>query len=115
MYEKDVAQVLEELGATERGLRSEEVISRQNTYGRNELEEIKPDHPFIVFLSQFKDLLVIILIVAAVISMISGEMESTIVILAVITMNAILGTVQSIKAQKSLDALKQLSTPHSRV
>ena len=76
---------------------------------------VKPVHPFIVFLSQFKDLLVIILIAAAIISMVSGELESTIVILAVITMNAILGTVQSIKAQKSLDALKQLSTPHSRV
>ena len=115
MYEKDVAQVMEELGAVETGLRSEEVAERQNTYGRNELEEVKPVHPFIVFLSQFKDLLVIILIAAAIISMVSGELESTIVILAVITMNAILGTVQSIKAQKSLDALKQLSTPHSRV
>ena len=115
MYEKDVAQVMEELGAVETGLRCEEVAERQNTYGRNELEEVKPVHPFIVFLSQFKDLLVIILIAAAIISMVSGELESTIVILAVITMNAILGTVQSIKAQKSLDALKQLSTPHSRV
>lgn len=115
MYEKDVAQVMEELGAVETGLRNEEVAERQKTYGRNELEEVKPVHPFIVFLSQFKDLLVIILIAAAIISMVSGELESTIVILAVITMNAILGTVQSIKAQKSLDALKQLSTPHSRV
>ena len=103
------------MGAVETGLRCEEVAERQNTYGRNELEEVKPVHPFIVFLSQFKDLLVIILIAAAIISMVSGELESTIVILAVITMNAILGTVQSIKAQKSLDALKQLSTPHSRV
>ena len=76
MYEKDVAQVMEELGAVETGLRCEEVAERQNTYGRNELEEVKPVHPFIVFLSQFKDLLVIILIAAAIISMVSGDRYS---------------------------------------
>lgn len=115
MYEKDIAQVLEELGVGAEGLTDDEVVVRQSKYGKNELEEVKPMHPLLVFLSQFKDLLVIILIAAAMISMASGEVESTIVILVVITMNAILGTVQSLKAQKSLAALKQLSTPHSRV
>ena len=114
-YQKGVDEVLEELATTPQGLSQKEVDKRRETYGRNELEEQKPMHPFMVFLSQFKDLLVIILIVAAIISMLSGETESTIVILAVITMNSILGTVQTVKAQKSLDSLKQLSTPHSRI
>ena len=48
MYEKDVAQVMEELGAVETGLRCEEVAERQNTYGRNELEEVKPDRKSVV-------------------------------------------------------------------
>ena len=68
-----------------------------------------------VFLSQFADLLVVILILAAGISMISGNMESTVVILAVIVLNAVLGTVQHKKAEKSLDSLKSLSSPNAKV
>ena len=63
------------------------------------------------FLEQFCDLLVVILIIAALISMVSGNVESTVVILAVIILNAILGTVQHAKAEKSLDSLKSLSSP----
>lgn len=114
-YQKTTEEVLAEVSSSAAGLSKEEVSERQSRFGMNELEEAKPIHPLLVFLSQFKDLLVIILIIAAIISMVSGELESTIVILVVITMNAILGTVQTIKAQKSLDSLKQLSTPHSRV
>ena len=68
-----------------------------------------------VFLSQFCDLLIVILIIAAIISMFSGNAESTIVILLVLIMNAILGTVQHVKAQRSLDSLKQLSSPSAKV
>ena len=68
-----------------------------------------------VFFHQFCDLLVIILIVAAVISMFSGNMESTVVILAVLILNAILGTWQHVKAEKSLDAIKELSSPSAKV
>lgn len=114
-YQQEINEVMDEVKANEQGLSKQEVEKRKEVYGVNELEETKPMHPFIVFLTQFKDLLVIILIIAAIISMISGEVESTIVILAVITMNSILGTVQTIKAQKSLNSLKQLSTPHTRV
>ncbi|MGX8834984.1 cation-translocating P-type ATPase [Amedibacillus sp. YH-ame6] len=114
-YQKETSEILNELNTTLEGLSSSEVEKRREQYGRNVLEESKPVSPLVVFLTQFKDLLVIILIIAAIISMVSGEVESTIVILAVITMNAILGTVQTIKAQKSLDSLKQLSTPHTRV
>ncbi len=68
-----------------------------------------------VFLDQFKDLLVIILIIAAVISMISGDVESTAVIFAVLLLNAVLGTVEHQKAEKSLDSLKSLSAPMAGV
>ena len=114
-YQKETAQVMEELQTSMQGLDAQEAQRRLERDGRNELEESKPPHPLMIFLSQFQDLLVIILIAAAIISMVSGEVESTVVILAVITMNSILGTVQTIKAQKSLDALRQLSTPSARV
>lgn len=114
-YQKEVKEVLTELKTTPLGLSEAEVEKRKGVYGVNELEESKPISPFLIFLSQFKDLLVIILIIAAIVSMVSGEIESTVVILAVIIMNSILGTVQTVKAQKSLDSLKQLSTPHTRV
>lgn len=68
-----------------------------------------------MFFGQFADLLVIILIFAALISMFSGNIESTIVILVVLVMNAVLGTLQYVKAQKSLDSLKQLSNPNAKV
>ena len=83
--------------------------------GENVLKETDKKSVLSVFLGQFADLLVIILIAAAVISMISGNVESTIVIFAVIILNAILGTVQYVKAEKSLDSLKALSSPHAKI
>ena len=68
-----------------------------------------------VFLEQFEDLLVIILIIAAIISMLSSNIESTIVIFAVLILNAILGTVQHFKAEKSLESLKAMSSPTAKV
>ena len=114
-YQKETVEVMQELSTKDAGLSKEEVIKRLEKYGKNELLETKSKPAWLIFLEQFKDLLVIILICAALISAISGERESTIVILVVIIMNAILGTIQTLKAQKSLDALKQMSTPHSKV
>lgn len=68
-----------------------------------------------IFAEQFQDLLVIILMIAAVVSMLSGNVESTVVIFVVIVMNAVLGTVQYLKAEKSLDSLKALLSPHAKV
>ncbi len=100
---------------TEDGLSEEQVLRIRQEKGENVLEEGKRKSLLQVFLGQFCDLLVVILIAAAVISMFSGNMESTIVILAVLVLNAILGTVQHQKAQKSLDSLKQLSSPSVKV
>ena len=114
-YQKDYEKVLEELETSIDGLSNDEVIIRQEKYGLNKLEEQENESALNIFISQFKDLLVIILIVAAIISGISGQLESTIVIVAVIIVNAILGTIQTLKAQKSLDSLKKLSIPKVKV
>lgn len=84
-------------------------------YGENVLEEKGKKSTFQIFLEQFADLLVMILIAASIISMISGNVESTIVIFAVIILNAVLGTVQYVKAEKSLASLKELSAPKAKV
>ena len=97
------------------GLTSEEAKKRLEQDGENVLKETERKSVLSVFLGQFADLLVIILIVAAIISMVSGNLESTIVIIAVIILNAILGTVQYVKAEKSLESLKALSSPHVKV
>ena len=97
------------------GLSTAQVEANINEHGYNELVETKKDSVIKVFFDQFKDLSVIILIVAALISMFMKNVESTIVIFAVLILNAILGTVQHIKAEKSLDALKSLSSPKAKV
>lgn len=115
-YNQKTADVLKSLETSrENGLRQEQIEENRQKYGMNTIEEERQQSIFSVFLGQFKDLLVIILIFASVISAFTGNIESTIVILAVITMNAILGTVQHIKAQKSLASLKAMSAPNARV
>lgn len=108
-------KVLESFGVTLKGLSESQVKAQLEQYGPNSLQEGKKKSVLIVFLEQFKDLLVLILITAAIISMLSGNLESTLVIFAVILLNAILGTVQHFKAEKSLDSLKALSSPSAKV
>lgn len=114
-YQMREDEVLEALGSDANGLSSEKAEALLKTHGENVLRETKKKSVWRVFAEQFADLLVIILIIAAIISMISGNVESTIVIFAVITMNAILGTVQHEKAEKSLASLKTLSAPTAKV
>ena len=108
-YQMSKDEVLNSLGVTTDGISSEKAKELLEKNGKNVLQEGKKKSVLQVFLSQFADLLVIILIVAAVISIFSGNIESTIVIFAVIILNAILGTVQHVKAEKSLESLKSLS------
>ncbi|MGF0033803.1 cation-translocating P-type ATPase [Bariatricus sp. SGI.154] len=96
-------------------LTSKQARINQEKYGFNELVEGKKKSTLQIFLEQFKDFLVIILIIAAIISGFLGDAESAIVIFVVITMNAILGTVQTVKAEQSLNSLKQLSAPEAKV
>ena len=108
-------ELLDSLQMSERGLSTKQADEIRAKKGENLLQEEKKKTIIQVFLEQFCDLLVVILIAAAVVSMISGNVESTIVILAVLIMNAILGTVQHVKAEKSLESLKQLSAPNAKV
>lgn len=96
-------------------LTAEEAKKRLEQYGYNKLQEGKRKGVLQVFAEQFADLLVVILIIAAIISALTGGVEGTIVILAVLILNAILGTVQHFKAQKSLDSLKAMAAPNARV
>lgn len=108
-------ELLQELNSSMNGLTAEEAKKRLEQYGYNKLQEGKRKGVLQVFAEQFADLLVIILIIAAIISALTGGLEGTIVILAVLILNAILGTVQHFKAQKSLDSLKAMAAPNARV
>lgn len=114
-YQLSQNEVRREVNGKEEALTSSEVQQNQEKYGLNELVEGKKKSTVQIFLEQFKDFLVIILIVAAVVSGILGDAESAIVILVVITINAILGTVQTVKAEQSLNSLKELSAPLAKV
>ena len=114
-YQKSIQEVLSEFDASRNGLTSFQVDDRQKQYGLNEMDQQEKESPLQIFLSQFKDLLVIVLIAAGFISMATGEIVSSIVIFIVITINAILGTVQTLKARKSLESLSKLSMPHVKV
>ena len=114
-YQMKKEDVLKMLGTDENGLTQNQAKENQKKYGKNELAEGKKKNPFILFLEQYKDFLVIILIIAAIISGVLGDIESAIVIFVVITINAILGTVQHIKAEQSLDSLKEMSAPNAKV
>lgn len=113
-YQKRISEVMKACETSENGLSHEEIIKRHQQFGYNILDEKKKENPFMIFLKQFQDLLVIILIIAAIISGMSGQIESTIVIVSVIIVNAILGTIQTLKAEKSLDSLKKLSVPKAK-
>lgn len=114
-HQQSSAEVMKILNVTTQGLTDDDVQKRQQVYGYNVLEEGKKTSTLAVFMGQFKDLLVIILLVAAVVSFLLGEVESTIVIMIVVILNAILGTVQHVKAEQSLDNLKALTSPIAKV
>ena len=114
-YQIPYEKVIEQLNSKTTGLSAEAVSKQREIYGKNQIEESKSDSPLKVFFSQFKDFLVIILVVAAAVSAIMGKLESTLVIIAVLVLNALLGTVQHLKAEQSLNSLKALSAPSSKV
>lgn len=115
IWQRTRAELLRDLDCSEDGLSSQEAAARLEQHGPNELQSGKQKSIPRIFAEQFADFLVIILIFAAIVSAILGDVESTVVILAVITMNAILGTVQTVKASASLDSLKRMSAPTAKV
>ncbi|WP_108032044.1 cation-translocating P-type ATPase [Trichococcus patagoniensis] len=114
-YAKSKDEIIHEFQIGTEGLDDIQVENMRIKYGSNELLERQRSTPFIVFLLQFNDFLIWILLVAAVLSGVLGKLESTLVIAVVVLINAILGTVQHLKAEESLSALKALSAPKSKV
>ena len=114
-FSMDAEDVIKDLNVTKEGLSGKAVEEKRKSHGLNELVEAQKKGIVAVFFEQFKDILVIILLAAAIISALAGNLESTIVIFAVIILNAILGTVQHVKAEQSLNSLKALSSPSAKV
>lgn len=115
MYRKDIQERLEEFGSSEQGLSQSEAREKLERYGYNEIEEEKPESVLSLFFGNFKDVMIIILLVAAGVSAFIREYVDAAIILAIVLLNAIISTVQSVKARQSLDALRQMSTPESVV
>ena len=121
-YTKDLETITKELRSNvERGLNEEEVHRRIEKYGKNRLKEKKKESMFVRFIKQFNDFMIIILIIASIVSAViayvegSGDYIDSIIIIAIVIFNAIMGLVQETKAEKSLEALKKLSAPISKV
>lgn len=120
-YSQSIEDILQQAGADlHSGLSMETAEERLAEYGPNRLESTKLKSPYIIFFEQFKSSMVLILLVAAIISAVIGVMEGeglveTFVILAILVVNAIIGTIQELKAQSSLEALNKMSSPHSKV
>ena len=114
-FNRTPEEVLTDLSSAQEGLTAQEAQRRLGEHGPNKLQEGKHKSVAVLFLEQFKDLLVIILLIAAVVSALTENVESTIVIFAVLILNAVLGTVQYLKAEKSLESLKAMSSPTAKV
>ncbi|MBI2232994.1 MAG: calcium-transporting P-type ATPase, PMR1-type [Candidatus Aenigmarchaeota archaeon] len=114
-YKMSAADALKALETNAKGLRATEAASRLQKYGLNELQEAKKTPSWVLFLNQFRDILVIILIAAAIISAVLREFLDAFVILIVIVLNAIFGFVQERRAENALEALKKLSSQKAQV
>ncbi len=115
IWKLEPQQLYQQMDVSSKGLSSHQARRRMEQYGPNELKAGRRKSVARIFFEQFADFLVLILIAAAAVSAVLGDVESTVVILAVITMNAVLGTVQTVKAAASLDSLKQMSAPSAKV
>lgn len=108
-------EVLKRLETREEGITSEQAAQLLERYGKNMLQEAKPKSLLAKFIEQFKNVMIFILLAAAVLSGILGEWTDTIIILLVVILNAVLGVIQENKAEQALEALKSMSSPHARV
>jgi Ca2+-transporting ATPase len=114
-HQKNINEVIDELKSSSEGISSEEALGRLKEYGPNELKEKKKKTPFMMFLDQFKDFMIIVLIAAAIISGFIGDITDTIAIVIIIVLNAVIGFIQEYRAEKAMAALKRMASPTATV
>src|SRR3989337_2816853 len=114
-HSKKTEQVLSELRVDQQGLGSEEVKRRLEEFGYNELKEKKRVTPLQIFLRQFKDIFVIMLLVATAISLLIGETVDALTIAVIVILNSVVGFVQEYRSEKAMEAIKKLTAPKARV
>lgn len=114
-YQKKTDEVIAELASSQVGISAEEATKRLAEVGPNELTEKRRRSPFFMFLDQFKDFMILVLIGAAVISGIIGELTDTMVILVILVLNAVIGFVQEYRAENAMAALKRMASPMATV
>ncbi|MHB8172439.1 MAG: cation-translocating P-type ATPase [Thermincolia bacterium] len=114
-YQREIDKVMEAFKTSPSGLSAQEVRTRLEAYGPNELEEKKKKHPFFMFLEQFKDFMILVLMAAAAIAGFVGDITDTLVIAAIVILNAVVGFVQEYRAEKAMEALKRIATPNASV
>ena len=114
-YSIDINKIFELTGSSQSGLTGDAVSRKLSEYGRNKLEDAKRKPAWLMFMNQFSDFMILVLIAAAVVSGIIGDLTDTAIILVIVILNAILGFVQEYRAEKALDALKQMSALNANV
>ncbi|NWF98985.1 MAG: cation-translocating P-type ATPase [Nitrospirae bacterium] len=114
-HQKDINSVYKELHTSEKGISSEDALKRLEKYGPNELKEKEKKTVFMLFLDQFKDFMILVLIAAAIISGFIGEPIDTLAIIVIVFINAIIGFIQEYRAEKAMAALKRMAAPFAIV
>ena len=114
-YSIPVEETLKQTGSKQEGLDDATVQQKLAEHGKNELKAKKEKSPLVIFLRQFLDVMILVLIVAAIVSSFIGEFSDTIVIIVIILLNAVIGFVQEYRAEKAMDALKKMAAPSSHV
>lgn len=114
-YQKSLERILAELDSSPQGLADEQVKDKREQFGFNELAAQEKESLFKLFLNTFKDAMVIVLLLVASIQLVMGHAMESLIIFAVLMINAVISVVQTRKAETSLDALKELSAPEAKV
>jgi Ca2+-transporting ATPase len=114
-HQKSIEDSFAQLHSSSKGLSPEEAVKRLGEYGANELKEKKQKTPFMMFLGQFRDFMILVLIAAAVISGFIGELSDTIAIIVIIGLNAVIGFIQEYRAEKAIAALRKMAAPSATV
>ena len=114
-FTMDETAVFEQVQSSEKGLTTTEAEKRIAEYGPNQLDEGKSKSLLMKFVEQFKDFMIIVLLAAAVISGVFGDITDSIIILVVVVLNAVLGVFQEAKAEEAINALREMSSPEARV